>query len=249
MEVEKEFYVGDERETNPLFEMPKLFNQVILLFGQPVNSSSYIRRFNVLMAFVGDKKKVESMLKASATAFSEAENMLLGPRYVELVAKSLSSKNRSKELFGSIKNQGSFREGSRRQPFRKDPLFRSRENRGRGFFTAAGKPLQQQNATGGQERSMNEFINSTFHQLNGPSVCISILQNTSTSSEFISDKNQAPLQSRQSEIFVKNLQRLTNNPLTLDIVSGYEILFILPPRQSRLPNLCQLTKEASDQVD
>ena len=37
--------------------------------------------------------------------------------------------------------------------------------------------------------------------------------------------------------------------MILDIVNGYEIPFILPPRQSRLPNLCQLTKEASDLVD
>ena len=36
--------------------------------------------------------------------------------------------------------------------------------------------------------------------------------------------------------------------MILDIVRGYEIPFILPPRQSRLPNLCQLTKEASDLV-
>ena len=49
--------------------------------------------------------------------------------------------------------------------------------------------------------------------------------------------------------FVKNLQRLTNNHIILDIVNGYEIPFILPPKQSRLPNLCQLTKEASDLVD
>ena len=37
--------------------------------------------------------------------------------------------------------------------------------------------------------------------------------------------------------------------MILDIVNGYEIPFILPPKQSRLPNLCQLTKEASDLVD
>ena len=49
--------------------------------------------------------------------------------------------------------------------------------------------------------------------------------------------------------FVKNWQRLTNDPMILDIVNGYEIPFILPPRQSRLPNLCQLTKDASDLVD
>ena len=49
--------------------------------------------------------------------------------------------------------------------------------------------------------------------------------------------------------FVKNWQRLTNDPMILDIVNNYEIPFILPPRQSRLPNLCQLTKEPSDLVD
>ena len=30
--------------------------------------------------------------------------MLFGPKYEEMVAKSLSSKNITKELFGSIKN-------------------------------------------------------------------------------------------------------------------------------------------------
>ena len=49
--------------------------------------------------------------------------------------------------------------------------------------------------------------------------------------------------------FVKNWQRLTNDPMILDIVNGYKILFILPSRQSRLPNFCQLTKETSDLVD
>ena len=49
--------------------------------------------------------------------------------------------------------------------------------------------------------------------------------------------------------FVKNWQRLTNNPMILDLVNGYKIPFILLPKQSRLPNLCQLTKEASDLMD
>ena len=70
--------------------------------------------------------------------------MLFGPKYEELVAKSLSSKNRSTENFGFIKNQGSSKEGNRRQPFRKDPLFRTRGNMGRGMSTAAGQTLQQQ---------------------------------------------------------------------------------------------------------
>ena len=48
---------------------------------------------------------------------------------------------------------------------------------------------------------------------------------------------------------VNSWQRLTDNPVILDIVRGYEIPFILPPGQSMLPDLCQLTKKASNQVD
>ena len=48
---------------------------------------------------------------------------------------------------------------------------------------------------------------------------------------------------------VNSWQRLKNNPVILDIVRGYKIPFILPPGQSMLPDLCQLTKKASNQVD
>ena len=37
--------------------------------------------------------------------------------------------------------------------------------------------------------------------------------------------------------------------MILDAVRGYEIPFILQPKQSRLPNLCQLTKETTYIVD
>ena len=37
--------------------------------------------------------------------------------------------------------------------------------------------------------------------------------------------------------------------MTLRVVKGYEIPFILSPRESRLPRLGHLTKEASDLVD
>ena len=147
------------------------------------------------------------MLKGNDTELSDAENILFGPKYEELVGKSLSSKNRSKELFGSIKTQGLSKEGSRRQPFQKSPIFRSRRYERRGTFTAAGQTLQQQYPTGEQGRGKNEFIDSTFHQLDEPSFCIRILQNTSTSSEFTSGKNQATAQSRQSETFCKELAK------------------------------------------
>ena len=81
--------------------------------------------------------------------------MLFGPKSDELVAKSLSSKNKSKELLGSIKIQGSSKETNRRQPFRKVSLFRTRGNRGKGIFTAADQTLQQQCSTGGQGRGRN----------------------------------------------------------------------------------------------
>ena len=58
MEPEKESHLGDEGDTNPLFEMSKLFDQVILLLGQAMNSCFYVRRFNVLLSFVGDKERV-----------------------------------------------------------------------------------------------------------------------------------------------------------------------------------------------
>ena len=54
------------------------------------------------MSFVADRKRAESMIKDNATAFYEAENMLLGSK-----DKSLNSKHSwFKKLFASIKNQG-----------------------------------------------------------------------------------------------------------------------------------------------
>ena len=88
--------------------------------------------------------------------------MLFGPKYEELLAKSLSSKNRWKVLFGSKKNPGSSKERKTRQHFWKKLLFRIRENRDRGTFTAACQTLQQQYSSREQERGKNEFINNTF---------------------------------------------------------------------------------------
>ena len=249
MTTEKESYVADEGENKPLFEMSKLFDQVILLLGQAMNSCSYIRHFNVLMSSVVYKKRVEFLLKDNATAFSEEKNMLFGPKYEQLVAKSLSSKNRSKELFGSIKNQGSSKEGNRRQLFRKGSLFRTRRNRGRGMFTAAGKPYNINTLQEDKEGvRMNILIAPSINSMD-----------LLSPSEFFKIHplvvNLFPVKIKQLRSagrvkhFVKNWQKLTNDPLILDIVRGYKIPFVLPSRQSKLPNLCQLTKQVSDLVD
>ena len=61
---------------------------------------------NILMSFLNDKKKVEIMLKKNAEVTQEQWKMLLGPRFKEVLAKSLTSKNKSRELFGNLKEQG-----------------------------------------------------------------------------------------------------------------------------------------------
>ena len=183
----------------------------LFYFFEAMNTCSFIRRFNFLMTFVGDKKRVESMLKDNATVFSNAENMLFGPKYEELVAKSLSSKTRSKELFGSIIYQELSKEESRRQPFCKGPLFRSRGNRGRGIFIPAGQTLQQQYPAGGQGRvRMNLLI--------GPSISSGDLLSASEfckvhlliANLFPVKVKQLPKADRVKH-FVRNWQRLTNN--------------------------------------
>ena len=249
MATEKESYVADEVENKPLFEMSKLFDQVILLLGQAMNSCSYIRHFNVLMSSVGDKKRVESLLKDNATAFSDAKNMLFGPKYEQLVAKSMRSKNKSKELFGSIKNQGSSKEGNRRQLFRKGSLFRTRGNRKRGMFTAAGKPYNINTLQEDKEGvRMNILIAPSINSMDLLSPSEFFKLHPLVVNLFPVKIKQLPSAGRVKH-FVKNWQKLTNDPLILDIVRGYKTPFILPSRQSKLPNLCQLTKQVSDLVD
>ena len=44
-------------------ESLEALDQAILLLGQSMNTIFYIRRFNILMSFVNDNKKLESMIK------------------------------------------------------------------------------------------------------------------------------------------------------------------------------------------
>ena len=211
-----------------------------------MNLCSYIRHFNVLMSFVESKKGVESMLKDNATAFSEPENMLFGPKYKELIAKSLSSKNRSKELFGTIKNQGSPKEGNRWQSFRKDPYLKPE---GTGGVTAVSQNLQLQYLQEDKEGvRMNLLIASPINSTNLLSSSELYKIHPLVVNLFQRKIKQLPRASRVKH-FVKHWKKLTNNPMVLDVVTCYIISFILPPKQSGLPNLCQLTKEMTDLVE
>ena len=49
------------------------------------------------MSFMSDKKKIEMMLKQNAESFRDNEKMLFGPKFEDVVAKTLTSKNKSRE--------------------------------------------------------------------------------------------------------------------------------------------------------
>ena len=183
----------------------------LFYFFEAMNTCSFIRRFNFLMSFVGDKKRVKSMLKDNATVFSNAENMLFGPKYEELVAKSLSSKTRSKELFGSKIYQELSKEGSRRQPFVKAPYLEAGEIGGEEFSYLLVKPY---NSNTLQEDKKGVRMNLLI----GPSISSADLL---SASEFckvhLLIANLFPVKIKQLpkagrvKHFVGNWQRLTNN--------------------------------------
>ena len=56
------------------------------------------------------------------------------------------------------------------------------------------------------------------------------------------------LSANRVNYFVKNWRKLTNDLMILNLERSYEIPFVLLSRQSRLPNLCHLTKKATDLV-
>ena len=49
------------------------------------------------MSFMSDKKKIEMMLKQNAESFRDNEKKLFGPKFEDVVAKTLTSKNKSRE--------------------------------------------------------------------------------------------------------------------------------------------------------
>ena len=92
-------------EQNPLITISYLMDQVVLFLCQAVNTRAHIRRFNILMSFISDKKKVEMLLKENTEAFRDNEKTLLGPKFEEVVAKSLASKNKLRGWLGNLKEQ------------------------------------------------------------------------------------------------------------------------------------------------
>ena len=61
--------------------------------------------FSIAMSFMSYKKSW-MMLRQNAETFRDNEKMLFGPKFEQVIAKSLISKNKSRKMFGSLKEQG-----------------------------------------------------------------------------------------------------------------------------------------------
>ena len=195
---------------HPLTELSHLLDQVLILLGQSVNSCTYTRRFNILMAFINDKKRVEVMMKENADAFIDESNanMLFGPKFEETVAKSLTSKSKSKEFFGALNQpaSSSTKEPTKHnKPFPRVPLFRARGGRGRGSFNQTGQGAQ---FSGGTPNRGNIVFSSTSTapQHSRTFVTNRIQSDTPPNSFSISFKNTQSPKSWKIEILPKKLE-------------------------------------------
>ena len=137
----------------------------------------------------------------------------------------------------------SLKEGNRKQPFQKGPLFRNKGNRGEECLQLLVKPYNNNTLQENKKRVRMSLLTtpsiSSTDLLSSPVFCKIYSQVVS----LLPIKIKQLPSAGNVKHFVKNWQKLTNNPITLDTVKGYEIPYTLPPRQSRLPNLCKLTKK------
>lgn len=203
----------DQNQLESINMMSQLFDQTILLLGQAYNSCSYLRMFNVLMSFIPDKKKVESMLKEMSSSFvpsEKTEPALFGPKYEDMVSKFLSSKNKSKELFTSFKKNSSRGSHAASRPFSRGPLFQTR-GRGRGFFTAAGQNYNNRGSNRGGNRGsrgMFQFnIRGAFSQLIRDFGHKGLPKCTSFDKKVISNTYSPPASCRKDSILFGELKK------------------------------------------
>ena len=144
-----------------------LLVQVLILFGQSVNTCSYVKKFKILIAFVNNQKKDETITKVNSQAFTDKVNskMLFGPEFKYIIGKSLPLKSKSKEIFGPLSQlQQSTSlapsDGGKQNPFPRIHLFKNRRNRnsGRGSFN-----LIRPQFLGMPQRGNISFLGTTSH--------------------------------------------------------------------------------------
>lgn len=86
------------------------------------------------------------------------EKMMFRPKFDEVVAILLTSKNKLRELVGNMKEQGISSENKdsrKQQPFQRAPLFRVIVNRVRGISSLAGQSISND---GTDKTGKNTFL-------------------------------------------------------------------------------------------
>ena len=82
------------------------------------------------------------MLKENVEALRDNEKMLFGPKFEDVVTKSLTSKNEWREFFSNLKEHGlssGNKESRKQQLLHKPPLLPTRGNREYSNFTKGKK--------------------------------------------------------------------------------------------------------------
>ena len=114
---------------------------------------------------MSEKKKVEIMLEKNAEAFNDNVKMLFGSKFEEAVSKSLTLKNKSRELFDNLKEKGTslrIKDSRKEQPFQKACLFCARIN---GEYS---RKLTNQSQMVARRRDKNTFLYTQSHHTRIP---------------------------------------------------------------------------------
>ena len=107
-----------------LFQILKNLDQTVMLLDQAFNNISYTRFFNTLNQITGDPRNMKQLIKVKNEIFVKETQFLFGERFESDIVITAKRKQKSKEVFSTIKNK--------QQPFRKSPLLGHQPNKDRG---------------------------------------------------------------------------------------------------------------------
>ena len=102
-----------EKASNSHFEqvevsMPEILtnlDQTVTLLGQAFKSILYTRRFNALKKTTVDPRKTKKLLKEKKQISVKKAQILFGERFEFDVVRTAKSKQKSKEVFSTMKNK------------------------------------------------------------------------------------------------------------------------------------------------
>ena len=164
------------------------------------------------------------MLKQNREALRDNKKMSSGWKFEEVVAKSLKSKNKSREVFGNLKEQGissGNKDSRKQQPFQKASLFRDRGNRGGEIFSPVGPSISN---AGTQKKGKNTFSHTQAQHTQSP-VPRKVLQDTPISDTSVSSEHSNFTKGRKVEIFSQKLGKTNKQPHNFGDSAKLQYLF------------------------